>query len=444
MNLAVIGTGYVGLVAGACFADSGNRVICVDCDEAKIARLKKGEVPIYEPGLSEIVQRNQRNGRIVFTTELAAAVRQSRVVFIAVGTPQSADGSADLSGILASATTIAKSMDGYRVVVMKSTVPVGTHALVSKTLRENTDHPFDYVSNPEFLKEGAAIDDFTKPDRVVIGVSNLAAGEIMRELYAPFLRRDERIFVMDPASAELTKYAANAMLALRISFINEMAELCERFGGDVEHIRRGIGSDSRIGNAFLYPGVGYGGSCFPKDVSALVSMGNSVDFPMLLTAAAQEANLRQRRLFAQKIIAHFGTKAKGIALGVWGLAFKAKTDDVRESPAIAAIRMFLEHGIRVHVHDPEANATARSELGDSVKYFDDGYDALDGADALVIFTDWAKFKTPDFDMIASKLKHRVIFDGRNLYDPGSMARKGFQYVCIGRPTVPPDDAAPTR
>lgn len=437
MNLSVIGTGYVGLVAGACFADSGNRVICVDCDEKKIARLKSGEVPIYEPGLTELVQRNQRSARISFTTDLASAVKQSRVVFIAVGTPQADDGSADLSGILAAARTIAKSMDGYRVVVMKSTVPVGTHAIVSQTLRENTDHPFDYVSNPEFLKEGAAIDDFTKPDRVVIGVNNLAAGEIMRELYAPFLRRDERIFIMDPASAELTKYAANAMLALRISFINEIAGLCERFGGDVEQIRRGIGSDARIGTAFLYPGVGYGGSCFPKDVSALVSMGKAADCPMSLTAAAEAVNNRQRTLFAQRVIDHFGDKGKNVTLAVWGLAFKAKTDDVRESPAIAAIRVFIKHGFQVNAHDPEANANAKAELGSAVRFFDDGYDALSGADALVILTDWAKFRTPDFDLIAARLKNKVIFDGRNLYDPTSMAKRGFQYFCVGRPSVAP-------
>lgn len=435
MNLAVIGTGYVGLVAGACFADSGNRVTCIDCDEKKISRLHNGEIPIYEPGLGEIVQRNTRAGRLIFSTDLAAAIKTSRVIFIAVGTPQAADGSADLSSILEVARTIARCMDGYRVVVMKSTVPVGTYSLVAKTIRENTDHPFDYVSNPEFMKEGAAIDDFTKPDRVIIGVSNLAAGEIMRELYAPFLRRDERIFIMDSASAELSKYAANAMLAVRISFMNEMACLCEHFGADVENVRRGIGSDSRIGTAFLYPGVGYGGSCFPKDVSALVHLGETVNCPLALTAAAQQVNVRQREQFARRIMAHFADK-RDITLAVWGLAFKAKTDDIRESPAIFAVKMFLERGIRLRAHDPEAISNARAELGSKVQFFEEGYDALDGADALVIFTDWAKFKTPDFDAIGSKLKQKLIFDGRNLYDPVAMAKKGFQYICIGRPSPP--------
>ena len=421
MKLSIVGSGYVGLVAGACFADSGNRVICVDIDPRKIARLKEGEIPIYEPGLKEIVNRNTKAGRLEFTTDLEDAVQRSRIVFLAVGTPPSDDGSPDLSAILEVAKTIGRVMDGYRVVVMKSTVPVGTHQRVADLLGAETEHPFDYVSNPEFLKEGAAVEDFTRPDRVVIGANNPAVVEIMRELYAPFLRREERIYVMDPASAEMTKYAANAMLATRISFMNEIALLCDQFGADVAHVRRGIGSDSRIGSAFLFPGVGYGGSCFPKDVSALVSMGEQV--------------------FARRVIDHFGDACGRTTLAAWGLAFKSWTDDVRESPAIAAVRMFLEEGMTIRAHDPEAMQTAAEELGGRVKMFEDGYEALDGADALVIFTDWPRFRTPDFDEIAERLRQKLIFDGRNLYEPRSMAKKGFTYICIGRPSIPPSNVA---
>lgn len=434
MNLSVVGTGYVGLVAGACFADGGHRVVCVDCDERKVRKLCNGEIPIYEPGLGEIVARNLRSGRLAFTTDLTSAVQKSRVVFIAVGTPQADDGSVDTSAILTVAQTVAKAMDGYRVVVMKSTVPVGTHYKVSEVIRSSTDHPFDYVSNPEFLKEGAAVEDFTRPDRVVIGANSPAVIEIMRELYGSFMRRDERIFIMDPASAEMTKYAANAMLAIRISFMNEVAGLCEHFGADVESVRRGIGSDSRIGNAFLYPGVGYGGSCFPKDVSAMVHMGKSVECPMSLVGAAQEVNLHQRKRFARKVIDFFGDTASQATLAVWGLAFKAWTDDVRESPALASIRMFLDKKMRVRAFDPQAIPTTQTELGDAVIYCDDAYQVLDGADALIVFTDWPQFRTPDFDLLAAKLKRKVVFDGRNLYDPAAMAKKGFHYVCIGRPT----------
>jgi UDPglucose 6-dehydrogenase len=436
MNITVVGTGYVGLVAGACFADSGNRVVGVDRDEAKIKRLKAGEIPIYERGLLEIVQRNQKADRLSFTTDLTAGIKHGRAIFIAVGTPEAHDGSADLSSILEVARTIGRTMEGYRLVVMKSTVPVGTHKLVMEAIRSQTEHPFDYVSNPEFMKEGAAVEDFTRPDRIVIGTHNLAAAEIMRELYAPFMRRDERIFIMDPASAEMTKYAANAMLATRISFINEVANLCEHFGADIEAVRRGIGSDSRIGSAFLFPGVGYGGSCFPKDVSALVAVGKAAGIPMDIVSAVQAVNLRQRKLFAQRIIDHFGEKCRQTTLAIWGLAFKAGTDDIRESPAIDAIRMFLEHKMSIRAHDPEAMHNAAAELHGRISMIEEGYEALQGADALVIFTDWQKFRTPDFDLIASKLRQRLIFDGRNLYDPRTMARRGFEYICIGRPTLP--------
>lgn len=435
MNISVVGTGYVGLVAGACFADSGHRVICVDCDERKIHKLCNNEIPIYEPGLSEIVVRTQKSGRLTFTTDLASAVQQSRIVFIAVGTPQAEDGAVDLSAILEVARTIGRAMGDYRVVVMKSTVPVGTHKTVVEAICSQTDHPFDYVSNPEFLKEGAAVEDFMRPDRVVIGATNPAAVKIMRELYASFMRREERILVMDPASAEMTKYASNAMLATRISFMNELAGLCERVGADIECVRRGIGSDSRIGSAFLFAGVGYGGSCFPKDISAMVSMGRSVHHPMSLIAAVQEVNARQRREFARRIIHYFGDSCTRTTLAVWGLAFKSWTDDVRESPAITVIRMLLEHGMRIRAHDPEAMTTARAEVGEAVTMCEDGYQALEGADALVVFTDWPQYRTPDFELIASTLRKKVLFDGRNLYDPYSMAKMGFQYHCIGRPVI---------
>lgn len=436
MNMSVVGTGYVGLVAGACFAESGNHVICVDCDAEKIEKLQRDEIPIYEPGLAEIVASNSKAGRLEFTTDLEHAIRQSRVVFIAVGTPPGGDGSPDLSSILSVAETIGRTMDGYRIVVMKSTVPVGTHREVSEVIAAHTDHPCDYVSNPEFLKEGAAIEDFTKPDRVVIGATNPAVVEIMKELYGPFMRKSDRILVMDPASAEMTKYAANALLATKISFMNEIAGLCERFGADVESVRRGVGSDSRIGSAFLFPGVGYGGSCFPKDVSALVSMGHNVDHPMSIVAAVQDVNQRQRRMFAQRVIDYFDDQCDHTTLAVWGLAFKSRTDDVRESPAIAAIKMFLERGMTVRAHDPEAMLTTKAELGDAIILCEEGYAALEGADALVIFTDWPKFRTPDFELIADKLPGKLIFDGRNMYDPRLLAKRGFRYFCVGRPSYP--------
>lgn len=437
MRLCVVGSGYVGLVAGACFADGGSDVICVDRDERKIRQLSAGQVPIFEPGLAELIQGSLKEKRLHFTTDLADAVRRSRVIFIAVGTPPASDGSPDLSSILEVARGIGRAMDGYRVIVMKSTVPVGTYRKVTEAIAAETDQPFDYVSNPEFLKEGAALEDFMKPDRVVLGTANPAVVATLKQLYAPFMRKSERILVMDPASAEMTKYAANGMLAARISFMNEIAGLCEKYGADVEHVRRGVGTDSRIGNAFLFPGVGYGGSCFPKDVSALASMGNAVDCPVQIVSAVQEVNLRQRRLFAARVIEHFRDRRGGATLAVWGLAFKARTDDVREAPALSAIRMFLEKGMRVRAHDPEAMNAAAAELGSAVVMCEDEYETLDGADALVIFTDWPKFRSPDFDLIAGKLSARLIFDGRNMYDPAFLASRGFRYHCIGRPYCPP-------
>jgi len=435
MRIGVVGTGYVGLVAGACLADGGNHVVCVDKDESKIELLHSGGIPIYEPGLSEIVSRNVKAERLFFSTDLAEMVKDSLVIFLGVGTPPAADGSADLSAIFEVAETIAEYMDGYRIVVMKSTVPVGTHKQVAARIAAHTEHKFDYVSNPEFLKEGAAIDDFMRPDRVIIGADNPAVVEIMKEVYAPFMRTRDRILVMDPASAEMSKYAANALLATKISFMNEMSGLCDRLGADVEQVRHGVGSDSRIGPAFLFPGVGYGGSCFPKDVSALTSMGRDADYPMSIVEAVQEVNQRQRRRFAEGIIHYFGERCGEVTLAVWGLAFKARTDDVRESPAIDCIRMFLEKGMKVRAYDPEARETAREELGDTIEMFTGGYEPMEGADALVIFTDWQEFRTPDFEAIAARLKKPVIFDGRNLYDRASLKRQGFEYHCIGRPEI---------
>jgi UDPglucose 6-dehydrogenase len=435
MNLGMVGTGYVGLVAGTCFADRGNRVICVDVDEAKIEALKQGEVPIYEPGLAEILQRNLKASRLLFTTDLREAVADSLVIFIAVGTPEASDGSADLSAVLSVASQIGRHMDGYRIVATKSTVPVGTHKQVAAAIKAQTHHPFDVVSNPEFMKEGAAV--FTRPDRVILGTENPAVVEIMRQIYAPFMRKRERIIAMDTASAEMTKYAANALLATRVSFMNEVANLCERYGADIETVRAGVGSDSRIGHEFLFSGIGYGGSCFPKDVSAFISMGKDVGFSTDITLAAQEINQRQRHLFADRVIEHFGNEASGATLAVWGLAFKGRTDDVREAPAIDAVRRFVERGMKVRCHDPEAMANAHEALQNKdITYCDDGYQALAEADALVIFTDWPEFRTPDFEGILRQLRRPVIFDGRNLYEPAFMARLGFQYHSVGRRTLP--------
>lgn len=439
MKVCVVGTGYVGLVAGTCFSDGGNHVICVDKDAEKIERLKKGDVPIYEPGLSEIITRNVKAGRLEFTTDLDSSVRESLVCFIAVGTPQDDDGSADLSAVLAVAKAIGRAMDGYRIVVTKSTVPVGTHKKVDEAIRGETSHPVDVVSNPEFMKEGAAVDDFTKPDRVVIGTTNPAVVEILKQLYAPFMRKRERLLVMDPASAEMTKYAANTLLATKVSFMNEVATLCEKFGADVEVVRVGIGSDSRIGHAFLFPGVGYGGSCFPKDVSAFVCMGKEVDTPAIVAEAVQERNRLQRQAFAQRLLAYFGDNIRTATIGVWGLAFKGRTDDIREAPAIDAIRILRDAGATIRAHDPEAMTNTERVLGkERITYHADGYEALQGADLLVVFTDWPEFRTPDFAQIKKSLNQPVIFDGRNLYDPQFVVKQGFEYHSVGRPTVKPD------
>ena len=434
MKVGVVGIGYVGLVTAACLADSGVDVICVDKDAQRIKDLEDGIIPIYEPGLREVVHRTRSSGRLHFTTSLQEAVQEALVLFIAVGTPSAEDGSADISAVLKVAGDIAEAMDGYRIIVVKSTVPVGTHQRVSEVVAARTTHPFDYVSNPEFLKEGSAIDDFMKPERVIIGAVDPKVREIMRHLYAPFMRRKERVIFMDPASAELSKYAANCMLAARISFMNELSVLCEKVGADVELVRAGIGSDARIGNAFLYAGVGFGGSCFPKDVRALIHTGETHNCPMEIIKAVYGTNLRQQGRFAQRIINYYSTQTKPVVLAVWGLAFKARTDDVRESPALFCVQEFLQAGLAVRAYDPEAMPVAQKILGDTVTFCRDYYEAVDGTDGLIVLTDWQQFRNPDFERVASLLRRRVLFDGRNLYEPDYVREKGLEYHCIGRPS----------
>jgi UDPglucose 6-dehydrogenase len=431
MRIAVVGTGYVGLVAGACLAESGNDVVCVDKDAAKIRTLKRGKMPIYEPGLEELVRRNSFEGRLTFTTTLPKAVRESTIIFIAVGTPQGEDGSADLKYVLGVAQEVAKAMNGYKVIVDKSTVPVGTSEKVREVVRRNTTHPFSVVSNPEFLKQGAAIDDFMKPDRVVIGAEDARAQELMLELYAPFTRTGAPIMVMDCASAELTKYAANAMLAARISFMNEVANVCELVGADVDQVRKAVGADSRIGTAFLFPGVGYGGSCFPKDVQAMIRFASDKNYSFKILEAVENVNSSQKtRLFA-KMKKHFGG-LKGKTIAVWGLAFKPRTDDMREAPAIPLIEALIGAGAAVQAYDPEATKVARGIFGSKITYANSNYDALKGADCLAIVTEWSEFRRPDFERMRSLMRSPIIFDGRNLFTPDQMKQSGFSYYSIGR------------
>jgi len=431
MKIAVIGTGYVGLVAGACFAESGNDVVCVDKDGTKVRTLRAGRMPIYEPGLEEIVRRNRHENRLTFTTTLPKAVRGSTIVFIAVGTPQGEDGSADLQHVLEVAREVARAMNGYKVIVNKSTVPVGTAVRVREVIRRETTHPFSVVSNPEFLKQGAAIDDFMKPDRVVVGAEDPRAREIMHELYAPFTRTGAPIMTMDCASAELTKYAANAMLATRISFMNEVANVCEAVGADVDEVRRAIGSDRRIGNSFLFPGVGYGGSCFPKDVKAMIHFASQKDYDFRILRAVEEVNSAQKTRLATKMRTHFGT-LKGRTIAVWGLAFKPRTDDMREAPSIPLIKMLLAEGADVQAYDPEAIKVAKGIFGNKVTFATKNYDALKGADGLAIVTEWSEFRRPDFEKMRKLMRSPVIFDGRNLFAPEQMKQSGFTYYSIGR------------
>jgi UDPglucose 6-dehydrogenase len=431
MRIAVVGTGYVGLVAGACFAESGNDVVCVDNNQTKVRLLRRGKVPIYEPGLEELVRRNRAEKRLTFTTTLAKAVRDSSVIFIAVGTPQGEDGSADLKYVLEVARQIARAMNGYKVIVDKSTVPVGTSERVREVVRRETTHPFSVVSNPEFLKQGAAIDDFLKPDRVVIGAEDPRAQELMLELYEPFTRTGAPIMMMDCASAELAKYAANAMLATRISFMNEVANVCELVGADVDHVRRAIGADKRIGNSFLFPGVGYGGSCFPKDVQAMKRFAADKDYAFRILDAVEEVNTFQKTKLAAQMKKHFGT-LKGKTIGLWGLAFKPRTDDMREAPAIPLVEALLSAGASVQAFDPEAMRIAKGIFGSKITYASNAYDAVKGADALAIVTEWNEFRRPDFARIRSLMRAPVVFDGRNLFAPPQMKQNGFTYYSIGR------------
>jgi UDPglucose 6-dehydrogenase len=435
MRIAVVGTGYVGLVTGTCLADSGNAVTCLDIDVGKIARLERGEVPIYEPGLEELVERNGRAGRLRFTTDTAAAVRDAEVVFLAVGTPPAADGSADLSALWKVVDTIAQFLPAAAVVVTKSTVPVGTCAGIERRLKERLGRDCRVASNPEFLKEGAAIEDFQKPDRVVVGVRSAEVGEILRSLYAPFLRTENPFLVMAPESAEMTKYVANALLATKISFINEVANLCERMEADIDDVRRGIGHDSRIGFAFLFPGAGYGGSCFPKDVQALAAMARGKGVSPRILTAVHETNLAQKRVLGDKIAAWFGDDLSGRKIAVWGLAFKPRTDDIRDAPALDLIDRLLAGGAAVAVYDPEAMDNVRRMYGDRLAYAAGPMEALDGAECLAIVTEWGDFRRPDFDDMARRMKARTIFDGRNLYAPREMQARGFAYHAIGKAPV---------
>ncbi len=432
MRIAVIGTGYVGLVAGTCLAESGNTVTCVDVDEKKIRRLKDGAIPIYEPGLEELLRRNVHDRRLHFTTRYEEAIPGTEVAFIAVGTPPDQDGSADLKHVLAAARSIARCMNGYLVVVDKSTVPVGTARKVQATLRENTSHPFDVVSNPEFLKEGAAIDDFLKPDRVVIGSESPRAAEVMDELYAPFVRTGNPILHMDLESAELTKYAANAMLATRISFMNEIANLCSRVGANVEMVRKGIGSDARIGSRFLFAGLGYGGSCFPKDVQAVVRTAASAGYEFQILKAVEAVNESQKGLLYRRVREHFRGELAGKRFAVWGLSFKPNTDDMREAPSLVVIRSLLEAGAKVCAFDPEAMQECREHhLGERIEYAENPMDALRGADALILITEWNEFRRPDFDRVGEMLENRLVFDGRNIYSRKFLEARGFTYYGIG-------------
>jgi len=432
VRVGVVGTGYVGLVVGACLAETGNDVVCADVDARKVDGLKRNHLPIYEPGLGALVERNQKDGRLSFTTDVAGAVEWSDIIFIAVGTPPDEDGSADLQHVLAVARTIGQHMNRSKIVITKSTVPVGTAEKVRGEIQKHTKTPFHVCSNPEFLKEGAAVDDFMKPDRVVVGVDADETARVLEELYAPFVRTGNPLIFMDIPSAEMTKYAANAMLATRISFMNQVARLCEAVGADVSLVRKGIGSDRRIGPAFLFPGPGYGGSCFPKDVKALIKTGDDRGVSLDVLKAVEAANDRQKLVLFDKLTGHFPDGLKGKTVAIWGLAFKAETDDVRESPALVLAEALLEAGVKVQVHDPEAMETARLQLGDRVTYAPNAYAALDGATALAIVTEWREYRNPDFPKMKSLMRQALIVDGRNLYEPGRLADLGFTYDSLGR------------
>lgn len=432
MKIAVIGSGYVGLVAAACLAEMGNTIICVDNDKKKIEGLRNGVLPIYEPGLDVLIERNTRESRLLFSTDTTAAVKECSIIFIAVGTPPGEDGSADLQHVLSVAADIGKAMNDSKIVINKSTVPVGTSEKVKAEIKKYTDFNIDIVSNPEFLKEGAAIDDFMKPDRVVVGTSSTEVAEIMRELYSPFVRTNNPIYIMSNKSAELTKYVANSLLATKISFMNEVANLCDVVGADIQDIRKGIGSDNRIGPHFIFPGVGFGGSCFPKDVRALRHTSDERGYHLDILEAVTKVNQKQKRIMGRKIASEFGEDLTGKTFGIWGLSFKPNTDDMRDAPSIVIINELLERGARVKAYDPEATEYAKTIFGDTIEFVSGSYDALDGSDALVLITEWTEFREPDFARIGSLLKRPVIFDGRNIWNPSKLISKGFTYYGIGR------------
>jgi len=434
MKIAVIGTGYVGLVTGTCFAETGNKVVCVDNDQAKVDKLSAGQITIYEPGLEKLFLRNIKEERLRFTTDLVSVVDEVEIIFLALPTPPGADGAADLKYVLGVAEDLGKLLNSYKVIVNKSTVPVGTADKVRATIAKNYQGEFDVVSNPEFLREGVAVDDFMKPDRVVIGTNSERARKLMSELYAPFVRQGNPVLFMDERSSELTKYAANSFLAMKISFMNEIAQLCERMGADVDMVRRGIGSDERIGKRFLFSGIGYGGSCFPKDVQALIKSADAVDYDFAILKAVEQVNAKQKVHLVQKIKEHYQGNLKGKRFALWGLAFKPNTDDIREAPALAIIDALLKEGATVCAYDPEAMANVKNLLGDSIDYATSQYSALEGADALLIATEWSEFRTPDFERMATLLPSKLIFDGRNLFEVAKMNQLGYQYISVGRPT----------
>ena len=432
MKITVIGTGYVGLVTGTCFAETGNKVTCIDIDKAKVDKLSSGQITIYEPGLEKIFLRNIKEGRLVFTTHLEEVLEASEIIFLALPTPPGADGSADLKYVLGVADQLGKLMKGYKVIVNKSTVPVGTADKVREAIAKNYKGEFDVVSNPEFLREGVAVDDFMKPDRVVVGTRSERAKKLMSDLYAPFVRQGNPVIFMDERSSELTKYAANSFLATKISFMNEVAQLCERMGADVDMVRRGIGSDDRIGKRFLFPGIGYGGSCFPKDVQALIMSSDEVKYDFEILKAVEKVNANQKLHLVEKIKAHFKGDLKGKHIALWGLAFKPNTDDIREAPALSIIDALTTMGATIAAYDPEAMPNMKAQIGDKIKYASSQYEALTGADFLIIATEWSEFRTPDFERIEKEIKNKIIFDGRNLFDVSKMKELGYHYVSIGR------------
>ena len=433
MKISIIGAGYVGLVVGTCFAESGNDVICVDNDDRKLKTLRKGESPIFEPGLSDLLKKNIADKRIVFTDSLEKAVRGTDIIFLALPTPQSEDGSADLQHVLETARRIGKLMNGYKVIVNKSTVPVGTADRVRAIIARETKFEFDVVSNPEFLKEGAAVNDFMKPDRIVVGTRSPRALALMEDLYAPFIRTGNPLIIMDERSSELTKYAANSFLATKVTFMNEIANLCEKVGADVNQVRKGMGTDARIGPQFLFAGIGYGGSCFPKDVSALLNTSSLHGHTLDILTAVEAVNRKQKQVIVEKLKTHFKGKLKGLTVTLWGLSFKPNTDDIREAPALTIIETLRDAGVSIRAYDPAAMEEMKRKIGSAIRYCDNNYEALKGADALLLLTEWNDFRRPDFDRMKSLMKQAVVFDGRNIYDPKVMAEKGFVYYGIGRP-----------